>query len=324
MSRQGSPAEIDIAYDRIGDDVLERIFDQDAPLMKNRNAASDLADELHVVLDDDDRSRIIERAHQFGSSPGLLVAHPRRRFVQKHDRRLADHNHGDLHPLALPMGEFADEALENWAEIESRNDRVDRRTDSGPAPARSCGEPQIFAHCQAVHNHRHLVLDADATAPDGVRLRSDDALSIEEDVAGRGAKLAGEHLEKSALSCAVRPDQAAKLAAAQGKIHPIDGGHAAEAPLQAPRFQDGRPVAHELFLPNRENALTSAVARVGSSPRGKMRTNAKRTSPRINVTWPTLTVPSQLLKYWTNPVATTGPIKVERPPTMTQITTWAA
>ena len=63
---------------------------------------------------------------------------------------------------------------------------------------------------------------------------------------------------------------------------------------------------------------------VGSSPRGKTRTKSSSTRPRTKVTWPTLTVPSQLLKYCTNPVATTGPIRVERPPTMTQITTWAA
>jgi len=115
--RYSLAADIDVAYNRIGDDVLKRILNQDAPLMEHSHGSRDLANELHVVLDDDDRGGFVQIKHQVGCPGRLLVAHARRGFVEQHDVRFADYDHGDFHPLTLPVGEFSDEAPENRTEV---------------------------------------------------------------------------------------------------------------------------------------------------------------------------------------------------------------
>jgi len=68
-------AEIDLADFLIGLHVLEFSLAQHRALVKHRHAAiaRDLADEGHVVLDDDETVPAGEREQEFAGAVGLLV-----------------------------------------------------------------------------------------------------------------------------------------------------------------------------------------------------------------------------------------------------------
>src|SRR5271165_4366652 len=292
--------------------------------MEHGHGSRDLTNELHIVLDDDDRGGLVQLEHQGGCPRRLLVAHARSGLVKEHYGRFANYDHRDFDPLTLAVGEFSDEPPEDRAEVQPFDDGVDGGGNRCALAARPGREPQVFAHREAVHHDRHLILDADAAPPDRIGLDTDNVLTFEENAPPGRTNLAGEHLEERTLASAVRADQTAQLAFVESEIHAIDGGDAAEPLFEASRFENRRRGVHERLPLIPENALSSAQTIVGSRPRGNTSTKRSKTRPRTRVTWPMLTVPSQLLKYWTNPVATTGPIRVERPPTMTQITTCAA
>ena len=61
-----------------------------------------------------------------------------------------------------------------------------------------------------------------------------DVAAAEQDPARRRPELAGQALEEGALARAVRPDQAAQLALAQGEVDMVDGDDAAEAHRERP------------------------------------------------------------------------------------------
>ena len=182
--------------------------------MEHGHGSRDLANELHVVLDDDDRGGFVQIEHQSGCPGRLLVAHARRGLVEEHDVRFANYDHRDFDPLTLPVGEFSDEAPEDRAEVQPLDDCVDGGAYGRALAARPGREPQVFAHREAVHNDRHLILDADAAPPDRIRLNADNVLTFEQNAPAGRADLASEHLEECTLARAVRPNQTAQLAPA--------------------------------------------------------------------------------------------------------------
>src|SRR6185312_10160653 len=139
-------ADIDIADDRIRDDVLKRVLDEDTPLMAHGPGSRDLANELHIVLYHDDSGGFIQIKHQFRCPRGLFVAHARCGLIEEHDGRFANDDHSDLHPLPLPVRQFPDEASEEWPQVQSLSYGIDcsvyRRSALVTHPGR---EPQVFA-----------------------------------------------------------------------------------------------------------------------------------------------------------------------------------
>ena len=91
--------------------------------MEHRDRSRDLANELHVVLHDNDRGGFVEIEHQCGGAGRLLVAHACRGLVEEHNVRFAHYDHRDFDPLTLPVGEFADEAPEDCTDVQSRTVR---------------------------------------------------------------------------------------------------------------------------------------------------------------------------------------------------------
>ena len=78
-----APSQINVAHPRVGDDLRERAFLQDAALMKHRDGARDPADEGHVVLDHHHRRPRIQFQDQLRHAHGFVVAHACRRLVEQ-------------------------------------------------------------------------------------------------------------------------------------------------------------------------------------------------------------------------------------------------
>ena len=77
-----------------------------------------LADESHVVLDDDNGVRPGDVAQKMGCVFGFRVCHSGDRFIDKQEFRVLRQQHCNFEPLLLPVAEIAGETV---AQIDKAN-----------------------------------------------------------------------------------------------------------------------------------------------------------------------------------------------------------
>ena len=175
------------------------------------------AHEMHVVIDDDQRRRLVDPLDDGDEPVGLGIGEAGRGLVEQNEPRLVGENGADLHQLALPVRELAHQPAGDAVEFKLGDDLLDRGVGAvvpGGAPGR---QPEVFEHGEPVHHRGHLRLHADAEPHDVTRRPAGHVLAADEDPAAGigGADLAGDRLEERALARPVGADQAAQFAFAQ-------------------------------------------------------------------------------------------------------------
>src|SRR3984885_611793 len=88
---------------------------------------------------------------------------------------------------------------------------------------------EILPHAQRFEDAGHLEFDADATADSVVRLKLSDVATVVDNLAARWLIFAEDQAEERTLACAVRTDQAVKLARLEDKVDVGGDLEAAEA-----------------------------------------------------------------------------------------------
>src|SRR5258708_36407129 len=131
------------------------------------------------------------------------------------------------------MRELTDNARRDGGQANPLEHKLDSGPRLRPAMHARCGEPQIFAHRQAVKNARHLRLDAHAAPRDLVGFGTGYVLAAYENGAGCRLELAGQHLEEGALAGPVGADQTTQLALGEREVDITDRLDAAEAHAQS-------------------------------------------------------------------------------------------
>ena len=205
--------------------------------------------DLHVVLDDQDGQVRRQPADQIDRAPGLRGAHPRRRLVQAEEHRLRGEGDADLEVPLLAVREVRGELRLLPTEPDGVEDRP-RAVDQvavravvpvdGPGVApRLHGDAHVLEGARAGQDVRHLVGAGDRLPGDRVRRQARDILAVEDDAAARRPQHAGQAVEEGALAGAVRSDERAHLAPADGEAHPVERGEAAEPHREALRPQQG-------------------------------------------------------------------------------------
>ena len=112
--------------------------------MENCDFACDRANELHVVLDDNDSGIGVYFPKQSCRGFSFLVAHAGSGFVQQDKLRSRRKNHCNFNPLPLAMGQSADQLGQNIAKVQSI--AISSTIVSALAPrARREAESQIFS-----------------------------------------------------------------------------------------------------------------------------------------------------------------------------------
>ena len=210
--------------------------------MEHGHPLRDRLDELHVMLDDDHRRGLVDFENQVGGLVDLFVGHARRRLVEQDQLGLAGKHGAELDPLALAVGELADDATGEGTEAKTFQNFVDDAVGLAAAVVATGRNPDVLVHAQPVKHARHLRLDADAAARDLVGVGAGDVGAPEADPPGGCLVLVGQALEEGALAGAVGADQAAQLAFGHGEVDVVDRDHAAEAHGQPVRLQDGQCV----------------------------------------------------------------------------------
>src|SRR5206468_11264572 len=126
ISRLAPPPEIDLEDARIALDLLHRPLAENRSLVQDCHLASDLPDERHVVLDDEDRPIGGDRLEQRAGPRSLLVGHARDRFVHEEQLGILRDHHADLEPLLLAVRQGAGQGARPGGEL----DRLERSSDA--------------------------------------------------------------------------------------------------------------------------------------------------------------------------------------------------
>src|SRR6185312_649788 len=226
----------------VGENVLHSVLDENTPLMKHGDGASDLLDELHVVLDDDDAGLAIDDKEQLGGAFHFIRGHAGGGLIEQHECRVLRDYHADLHPLPFAMRECAYPAAGDRSQAKLDQQFLCTPGSGARIVATKGGDPKVLVDGEAVPYARHLGFDANSEPGDLVLRQGGDLPSIEQDGTAGRAELAGQHLEERALAGAVRPDQAAQLAVAYSKVDARHRMYAAEILRQPPRLEQRRTV----------------------------------------------------------------------------------
>src|SRR2546428_13097392 len=102
---RGLPAlsQINLEHARITLYLLHRALAQDRTLVEHRHLGAELADEFHVVLDDQDGAVARDAEEQLGGARGLFVRHARHRLGDEEGLGILRHHPPALPPLLPPL-----------------------------------------------------------------------------------------------------------------------------------------------------------------------------------------------------------------------------
>src|SRR4051812_43443120 len=101
-------SEIDLSYPRVEDDLVQCAVREHFTKMQHGHAAGDLANERHVVFNDDNRHSLsVERLDKFTGAISLLRGHTGRRLIQQKQLGLERERHPNLEPLLLTVSQGA-------------------------------------------------------------------------------------------------------------------------------------------------------------------------------------------------------------------------
>ena len=100
---------------------------------------------MHVVIDHDQRCRLVDPLDDGDEPLGLRIGQAGRRLVEQNQPRFVGQHDADLDQLALPMRKLADQPARNVAQLELRHDFVDRRL-GAVVPGRDAagGKPEVL------------------------------------------------------------------------------------------------------------------------------------------------------------------------------------
>ena len=279
----GAEVGLDDAW--VGGDLLERALRDLDAVVERDHAVGDALDDVHVVLDHEDRVAALdaELGDQLGDLLRLLRVHPGGRLVEQEQPRVRRRRAGDLEPAPVGVRERVRglvPAVAHQPLAEEREPLLGERPDLALlAPLAGCPEDRAEgARARVAVGRRHDVLadghveeqakrlerPRDPLARDQCGSRPGDALAREDDVALRRLVDAGDEVEERRLAGAVRADHADDLALVDVEVEPGDDLQAAERHRHLPELQELLRGRHQTistrFSPSRPCGRATIIA----------------------------------------------------------------
>src|ERR1700758_493507 len=172
--------------------VLHRILDEDPTLMKHRDDPGDHADELHIVLDDDEAGADVDSPQQRDGALDLVGGHAGRGLIEQDQLRVLRHRHADLDPLPLAVSEGSDVPPCQRGEAELHQQLIGNSSGPTRTEASVGRDEKMLVDGKTVPYAWDLVLDADAEPRDPMRRLARDIAAFEQDRARRRRQLSAE------------------------------------------------------------------------------------------------------------------------------------
>ena len=242
---RGHPARAEVRLDdsRRGRDLLERALGDLEAVVEGDHAIGDSLDDVHVVLDHEDRVAGLgaELGDQLGDLLGLLRVHAGSGLVEQQHPRVRRRRAGDLEPAAVGVGEavgglvpavahqpLAEERepllgeLADLLLLAAHARRAQHRAEDAGLRVPVRGRHHVLAHGHVEEEAQRLERARDPAARDLVRLEALDARAGEDDVAAGRHVDARDEVEQRRLAGAVRADHADDLALVDVQVELVD------------------------------------------------------------------------------------------------------
>ena len=212
---------------------LERALGDLDAVVERDHAVRDPLDDVHVVLDHEDRVAALgaQQRDQLGDLLRLLRVHPGGRLVEEEQPRVRRRRPGDLEPAAVrvreavgglvpaiahqPLTEEREPLLRELADLlllAPHARRAQHRAEDAGLRVPVRGRHHVLAHGHVEEQPQRLERAGDPAARDLVRLEALDARAGEDDVAAGRLVHARDEVEQRRLAGAVRADHADDLA----------------------------------------------------------------------------------------------------------------
>ena len=170
----------------------------DLAVDQHRDLVAEREHHAHVVLDDQQRAALGDRADQLHDVGRLLARHAGRRLVQQQDLRIGGERHADLERALLGVGEVAGEVVAPPGQAQLLEVLVDLGVDrrEPAAPGRNSvkrwpmpphhRDAQVLRHAHAREDVGDLERARQPAPVDDVRRQARDRLAVEQDLARVG------------------------------------------------------------------------------------------------------------------------------------------
>ena len=227
--------------------MLNRTGIQHASLIQHGQSVADVADEIEIMLDDDEGAALLDRLQQFAGDAALLQAHAAGRLVEQQQLRLACQRHRDLQPLLLAVrqrrrrleGAVGEPELgQHGHDLVVQEPARAREHEIEQRALRLQREQDVVVERQRRQHGGDLEFQAHAGAGALGRRELGNVGVDERHLALRRHLGAGDALHQRALAGAVRADQAVEFVLADGERGAIERGQLAEDFLDAGGFKE--------------------------------------------------------------------------------------
>jgi len=210
--------EVDAANLPISGDRLGRAFDQHAALDQNGDPLCNAKDQIHIVLDDQQRDVLWQPLDGLDDRAALARWYPGRRFVEQQNLGRQCERHGNLDQPLAAVGKHVNGAQRLIVEPEPFEQRVSfldcRAMMTGRVEQVTCDplpltdrQGYVFEHAQSAEQRRDLK-GADETALDPCCLRQGGHVgTVKPDLPGVRSQRSRHQLDKGRFAGAVRTDQ---------------------------------------------------------------------------------------------------------------------
>src|ERR1700730_12425177 len=259
-SRKGGSdtGEIDLLHLAAVLDLRDRSTLEHSALIEHGEHVADVADEIEIVLDDDQRAATLDRKQQLAGKAPLLQAHAGGRLVEQQKPWFRCKRHGNLEPLLLAIRERRRRVAGAGGQAEliggMKRRPVQRTARAGEDEARQRilrlqGQEHIVVDRERRQHAGDLKLEAEAGAGAlGGRRRGDVAPGEADRPLGRHLG-AGDALHQRALAGAVGTDETVELVLRDGEVDAAQRRQPGENLPDAARLKErhagplGRPAA---------------------------------------------------------------------------------
>ena len=155
--------------------LVHRAERHDLAFVEHGHARAEQANEVHVVLDDDDAVLVLQFQQQFGGQHGFFVGQSGRRLIDQQQHRAGENQHADLEPLPLAVAEILDLPIGVLRQPDAAQDGEDFLAFGGRFTAEQiieqalpAGQSQlhVLIDRKTVEHRRRLEFSADAEPGD--------------------------------------------------------------------------------------------------------------------------------------------------------------
>ena len=221
------------------EDLRRRSLGDHHAEVEDVGALGEAGDELHVVLDEEDREALLglDLAQGAGQVGRLLAVEPGRRLVEQEHGWLRHQRPTDLDQPSLAEAEVLDRFGRHVAQPQQREDLVaaldlvrarlapsDEVLPEAPVSATNpLGDQEVLPHGELREELDALERATDAALRATVHAEAAHVLAVQPDRAAVGAEHAEHAVEEGRLAGAVRPDQPDALALLDREVEVVEG-----------------------------------------------------------------------------------------------------